>query len=862
MTDSDMLRLLRQMSVPHLRASWGRTVLIVGGVTTGVALIVAIGIINTSVLASFRRTIEMMAGPAALEVTLGVGEIGFAESTIDTVRADPDVTAAMPLVRGTIALADDPSESVQLFGADLVAEDALERYQITTTTARSDIVRSLDDPRSILLTTAFAERHRLTVGATLKLVTTAGVDDFTVQGLLDVKGLAAAFGGQLAVMDLAAAQGVLEKPDRVDQIDVVLRPGADVEVVRARLERALPKELTVARPAQRAAAYDRILESFQALLTGLSLLCLVAGVFVIYNTASTAAVHRARTMSMLRLIGAEPAQLLRLLMIEAACLGAVGAAIGIAIGILLARLLAGMVIDSMGVIFETRFAVDRLTIEPQAQLGVGILGVAVALFASFFAARRMSTLPPLEAIQLRRERVTRRTTVRLLRWWVALVAATTLALFAEVRLKSIGWGNLGSTLWFASTIAIAIPLVEQLATRLSASLPRVFGTEGRVAAESLFRAVARTGLTVGAVALVLSIGITVTSVALSFRASVDSYFRTGPYRQGDLVVSAVATEGGWLEVPIPAAVGEEIGSLPGVAHVELFRGMVGQMYRGARVIVFGADEGAGDRYPAAWYREGDPKGAAPALTEGRGCLVSVNLADRFDLHAGETLELTSPTGIVSLPIVGVVQDFSSDRGAVAMSRHVFADRWQDSRITRVFVSLDGSASPETMRARIAERLGSRYRLKMLSMPEVLAFQESMIDRAFAFTNAIHLLVGIVIVAGILDLLLSSILERRREIAVWRLIGADDARVRRSVVLESVTIGTLGAALGVVAGIVTAWIWVGVNFRYLLGYYLELHFALGTTAAYVVLVMAMTVITGYLAARRATAQSILDGVRNE
>jgi len=138
----------------------------------------------------------------------------------------------------------------------------------------------------------------------------------------------------------------------------------------------------------------------------------------------------------------------------------------------------------------------------------------------------------------------------------------------------------------------------------------------------------------------------------------------------------------------------------------------------------------------------------------------------------------------------------------------------------------------------------------------------MIDRAFAFTDAIHLLVAIVIVAGILDLLLSSVLERRRELAVWRLIGADDARVRRSVMLESATIGALGAALGVTVGIVTAAIWVGVNLRYLLGYYLDLHFALGTTAAYVALVMAMTVITGYAAARRATAESILDGIRSE
>jgi ABC-type lipoprotein release transport system permease subunit len=114
-----MWRLLRQVSYPQLRASWGRTALVVGGIATGVTLIVAISVVNTSVLANVQNTIDLIAGPAALEVTLGVGEIGFQETVIDAVRADPDVVVAVPLVRGTISVADDSNETLQLFGADL-----------------------------------------------------------------------------------------------------------------------------------------------------------------------------------------------------------------------------------------------------------------------------------------------------------------------------------------------------------------------------------------------------------------------------------------------------------------------------------------------------------------------------------------------------------------------------------------------------------------------------------------------------------------------------------------------------------------------------------------------------------------------
>src|SRR5207244_2845291 len=75
-----VFRLLRLISYPHLRASWGRTALVVGGIATGVSLIVAINVINASVLASVAQTFELIAGPADLEVTLGGGEIGFPES--------------------------------------------------------------------------------------------------------------------------------------------------------------------------------------------------------------------------------------------------------------------------------------------------------------------------------------------------------------------------------------------------------------------------------------------------------------------------------------------------------------------------------------------------------------------------------------------------------------------------------------------------------------------------------------------------------------------------------------------------------------------------------------------------------------
>lgn len=858
-----MFELFRQISLPQLRASWGRTTLVVSGVATGVALIVAMQLINASVRASFAAAIEQIAGPAALGVTLGVGEVGFAETTVEVVRKDPGVAAAVPLVRGTIAFAEHPEETVQLFGADLTAEEDIDRYRIRTTTSRRELVRVMEDPHSVLLTTKVAEAARIKVGDRVAFLTPDGVRELDVRGLLEAEGLAAAFGGGLAVMDLPAAQLLLGKVGRVDQIDVMLHEGAMVTEVQTRLEAALPSVLTVARPVQRSERYDGVLASFQAMLLGLSALGLVAGMFIIYSTTSTAAIERSAVMAQLRLVGIERRRLFRLLMGEALALGMIGSALGVLCGIPLAWLLTGTITESMGVIFQLRFPVDRLAIQPATLAGIAGLGVLVGLFACYFAARRMAALHPLSA--LRTSEIAATDSVRtggLLLWWAILLATSVGAFAAEHQWKSITWGNFGSTLWNASIIVIAIPIVRALSAPLSRVLTWLFDAEGEVAAGSLSRATARTGVTVSAIALILTIAIMLSSLVLSCRESLRSYF--SGLLAADLTVSAVSTEGGWLETPLPERVVAEIAGITGVARVDAGRVISGQPFRSNRIGLLGFDSGVFDakRAPAGWYREGDPVTAEGPLKAGTGVAISTSLSDRFNLHLGDPVELASPTGVLTLPVVGVVPDYISDRGSVIMNRALLTDRWNETTVSRINVTLAPDAEAEEVRARILEQLSDRYRVKVLPLRELVAYHTDMIDRAFAVMNSVQLLIIIVTIAGIFDLLVSRITERRRELALWRVIGADARAVRRSVIIESVTIGALGAALGVLVGLITAWVWIAVHFRQLLGYYIEYHFAVGATVWYVVLVLAVTAGAGYAAAVVATRRPILEGIQIE
>ncbi len=856
-----MLQLLRRISLRDYRMAPGRLALIVGGVASGIALVAALSIINASVLSNFRSSLERAAGKAALQVVLGTGEVGFDESVVEVVANDPGVADAFGLVKGYLAATDDSGDVLQLFGIDLIS-DAVDSYDVEVAEREGDDLELLNDPTSVLLTREYATRHGIQVGGRVSFASPSGVHTLRVRGLLEPHGLAMVFGGNLAVMDVGAAQRLLARDGRVDQVDILLRSDRAASEVQRRLSAQLPASLTVERPATRGERFERAISAFQAMLDGLSLLCLLAGVFIVYNTMATAITHRARDLSVLIALGTERRTVFSLVMIEAVVLGVVASLLGTALGYGLARVLLGLVANSMGVIYQTRFAVASFTLTGEQVVVYLLLGVAGSVVAALAPALKARRLDPLELMRPDyRERLAITSPNRLLLGiWVILVACTLLAIAIEERTRSIAWGNVGASLWWLSAVILAIPLMSGFSRLMRRVLPRLFGIDGRIAAESLTRSPGRTGVTAAVIALSLTLAVMVSSVAGSFRESERNWF----ILVGDLVVSAVATEGGWLESPLSATVGEELRAIPGVERVETYRALQGQPFRGARIAIVGVSAGLID---TPLFRQqliaGDADAVVDAVRTGGGVVVSDNLADRFALAVGQSIELATPSGTYSLPVIGVLAaDYSGDKGSVLMARERFEALWGDARVSHFNVFLAPGAAWQETRERIKQALGSRHLLKVLTVPQTLAYHQGMVDRAFVFTYAIQLLVIAVTLAGILDLLTTQVIERRREIGTLRALGAEVGQISRAITLEAVLIGFAGAVLGCALSYGTSILWVRVNFRILIGYIIEHHFAFLTAVWCVLLATGFAMLAGWLAARNALRASVLDALRTE
>src|SRR5919198_2891221 len=198
-----------RMPLRFARRSAGGMALTVLAIGCGVALVCAIDLANRAVLRAFVEVVDTMAGRAALEVGAGEGGV-FPEEVAAGVASVAGVELALPVVKAMAFTLDGSGESLTVHGVDMTDEATKGVY---------GAIPELDDPLlfvshadSVVLSRAFAARRALTPNDRIPLMTPAGRRDFTLRGLLEPAGVARAYGGNVALMDLYGAEAPFNRP--------------------------------------------------------------------------------------------------------------------------------------------------------------------------------------------------------------------------------------------------------------------------------------------------------------------------------------------------------------------------------------------------------------------------------------------------------------------------------------------------------------------------------------------------------------------------------------------------------------------------------------------------------------------------
>ncbi|MBM2804219.1 MAG: transporter permease protein [Deltaproteobacteria bacterium] len=860
-----MLRLLTTISWRHVRHHRLRTCLTFLGMALGVAVIVAIAMVNRTLTTSFQSTIEQIAGKAVLQVSNS--ESGMAESVFPTVRDTEGVKDVAAAVDGFLPVSGVRSERLYIYGVDLLTDFAMRDHQFVGDGFAFD--KALDfiaQPDSIALTESFARRYDLKIGSTIALNTSRGKQNYIVRALLKEEGTARVFGGNFALMDLPAAQGAFGKDGKLDIVDLTVEPGETVEAVQTRLRQRLKGLADVERPRKRGEQIESLLTSFRVGLFFVSLIALFVGFFLIYNTVSVSVVQRKREIGTLRCIGMRRSELLSLIVAEALILAVVGAAIGCLVGWLLAQAALLAVGETVRNLFSS-IGLSGSSLSPR-ELGIALLSaVGVALFAALQPALEAIHISPLESA---RQAVWRPVFNGRKSWATRLgllcfIVAPLLIVAAPIvsgAIRQFSAGVVGMLI-FLLGLAFFSPLVIRYAVKKfwqsSVRLPGISWAESRLASDSLVRNPLRSGITVATIIISLAAIFTIAAFVNSVRGSLLLW--VDQMVTADIIISSGARTAGPRNVSLHEEPLPGLQALPGVKIVDLYR-LVRANYQGRPIVVesFSAVESA--RVRTLPMAEGDGRRALREMAEGKGAIVSESFQTRFGKNIGDSIELITPSGPVSFKVLGIYIDYSSDIGSVLIDRALYKKYWRDELVDAFDLWLEPGADMAAVIQKIKDGYGERYQLFISTHRELKDAVVRIMEQSFVVNYAVEIVAVVVAIFSVINTLLASILDRTREIGVLRAIGATQAQIRRVVVIEAGWMGLIGGVLGLFAGSVMAYHHVVFNTKLLTGWTFQFYYPYDIAALSIFAAVVLCLIAGYGPAKQAAAMPIVTAIGYE
>jgi putative ABC transport system permease protein len=247
---------------------------------------------------------------------------------------------------------------------------------------------------------------------------------------------------------------------------------------------------------------------------------------------------------------------------------------------------------------------------------------------------------------------------------------------------------------------------------------------------------------------------------------------------------------------------------------------------------------------------------------GEGLMVSDNLAQLQDLKLGELLEVPAPNGLIKLPIVGIVVDYSDQQGTILMDRSLFIRYWNDDSVNVFRVYLKPGAPPGEVRQRILERYAGARQVFVLTNVELKRYILKITDQWFGLTSVQIAVAVLVAILGIVNTLTVSITDRRRELGVLQAVGGLHGQIRRTIRLEALSIGTLGLALGFSLGAVNLYYILQIVHHDIAGMRLDYVFPTGTVVALVPTILSAALVAAIWPAESAVRGSLVEALEYE
>ncbi len=305
--------------------------------------------------------------------------------------------------------------------------------------------------------------------------------------------------------------------------------------------------------------------------------------------------------------------------------------------------------------------------------------------------------------------------------------------------------------------------------------------EGTLAADSLLQAPRRTSG--AAAALMLSLALVVALGGLT-RASYDSIFgwlTLWRSARTFLCVSPSQSLTRRRDFRFPESMGAQLRAIPGIGDVQLVRDARIDI-QGKPTMFVAADINDLRKHATLPPVAGNTEDMFRRAEQGKAVLASENFAMLRGFKLGDVVDIPSPSGVLHLPIAGIVTDYSDEQGSLLVDRALYKRYWNDSAVNVFRIYLAPGAAEADVKRRILEKFGSQRRLFVLTNREVRRYILRLTDQWFGITYVQIAVAVLVAILGIINTLTVSITSdrRRQELGVLQAVGGLRNQIRGTI----------------------------------------------------------------------------------
>lgn len=776
------------------RYLWGRKqrmVLTTLAVVFGVTLLFGLNSMIPAMMEAFRHNMVTTAGKVDISIS-GESNNPFDQSVLNELNDINGISQYTGILSKNVVLPESLGGSVnKLTGASAVTVTGVDVNTAQTVrnyTLKEGRFLEAGDTYATVVPQILADKLDLHAGSVFKIPSSEGVADLKVVGILS---LSASAGLDEILVPLPTAQTILNLPEKINTIDILIKSGVNRDTVTASI-------LSKLGPNFKSGAIQVGDELASALMLGESMMWLfgimalaMAG-FIIFNTFRTVVAERRRDLGMLRAIGASKRTVLGLILTESLIQGIIGTAVGLVLGYLMSSLIligvGGLLANLM------RVSIGAPEITTVNLVSSILLGVGFTVGSGYFPARSAMKVTPLEAMRPSIGAVEFRRNRRRGWWGLALMAVSV----AGLLLGDLKIATLSGLVFLVGLILIAPVMVKPVADIFGQVISWIFRREGRLAQGNLARQPGRAAITASSMMIGLAICIAMLAMITSIEHGFIGYLDKSLGTDYLLMPPSLILGGGNLGAN--QGLMERIKATNGVEAATSLR-LATTQSGDSTLQVIGVDPVVYPQIAGLEFSKGESASAFTALANGRAIIVNGIYATSNNVKVGDKLTLKTPTGDQVYNVVGVGFDYLNAKIQTGyISQANLAQDFNSTADLLLLVNRTPDSNESAVTASLQAIVKDYPAFTMINSTEFKAEQMNLFKMVMSVFYVMVFMLAVPGLIAMANTMSINVIERTREIGMLRAVGTTRTQVKRMIFAESVLLSALGTTMGILVGL--------------------------------------------------------------